>query len=305
MSLVLQYKKFLGIDNMPNWFYKYLEVPSLVRLKKVGYFCGMDYASQDIYNFKEKVTRYDHSITTALITYKFTKDKKMTLAALFHDISTPCFSHVIDYMNKDYEKQEKTEEKTEEIIKNDLELIKLLKEDKVPVQNITNFKKYSIVDLDRPMLCADRIDGVILNGLFWVKNISLKDALNIIKSLDTFKNENNNLELGFNNKNIANLVIDKNKEINISCHSNYDNYMMELLAEITRRAITLKIISYNDLFTLDEETLFKKLKKSNDKTLSKNINLFMNILIKDIPDIKLSNIKNKDLNPIVCGKRLK
>lgn len=77
----------------------------------------MDYASKDVYDFKAKVTRFDHSLTVALLTYYLTNDKIMTLAGLFHDISTPCFSHVIDYMNKDYSNQESTEEYTKHIIK--------------------------------------------------------------------------------------------------------------------------------------------------------------------------------------------
>lgn len=51
-------------------------------------------------------------MTVALLTYKLTNDKVATLAGLFHDIATPCFSHVIDYMNGDYENQESTEEYT-------------------------------------------------------------------------------------------------------------------------------------------------------------------------------------------------
>ena len=39
-----------------------------------------------------------------------------------------------------------------------------------------DFKKHSIVDIDRPKLCADRLDGVILTGLFWTKGI---DILNV------------------------------------------------------------------------------------------------------------------------------
>ena len=102
-------------EKIPLFLMKYLEVPSLVRLKDVGYFCGMDYASLDVYNFGKYVSRYDHSLNVALIVYLLTKDKVKTLAGLFHDIATPCFSHVIDYMNKDYLKQESTEEYTKDI----------------------------------------------------------------------------------------------------------------------------------------------------------------------------------------------
>ena len=109
----------LEYSKRPKFLNKYLNVPCLTRLKKVGYFCGMDYASKNVYDFKEHITRYDHSLTVALLTWKCTKDKIATLAGLFHDIATPCFSHVIDYMNKDYENQESTEEYTETILKND------------------------------------------------------------------------------------------------------------------------------------------------------------------------------------------
>ena len=35
----------------------------------------------------------EHSVGVALITWHFTRDKKQTLAALFHDISSPAFKH--------------------------------------------------------------------------------------------------------------------------------------------------------------------------------------------------------------------
>lgn len=40
------YIKLLGYPDVPEFLKKYLTVPSLVRLKGIGYFCGMDYASR-------------------------------------------------------------------------------------------------------------------------------------------------------------------------------------------------------------------------------------------------------------------
>ena len=76
----------------------------------------MDYASKNIYDFGEYISRFDHSLDVALITWKYTKDKTATIAGLIHDIATPSFAHVIDYMNKDYANQESTEEYTEKIV---------------------------------------------------------------------------------------------------------------------------------------------------------------------------------------------
>lgn len=36
------YLELLGYSDMPDFIIKYLSCPSLIRLKDVGYFCGMD-----------------------------------------------------------------------------------------------------------------------------------------------------------------------------------------------------------------------------------------------------------------------
>lgn len=66
--LLQYYLEKLEYTDLPNFLVKYLRLPSLLRLKNIGYFCGMDYASKDIYKFKEKISRYDHSLTVALLT---------------------------------------------------------------------------------------------------------------------------------------------------------------------------------------------------------------------------------------------
>ena len=251
------YNEYLNsICKIPRFLNKYLEVPSLVRLKNIGYFCGMDYASKEVYDFRELITRYDHSLTVALLTWRFTHDKKATIAGLFHDVATPCFAHVIDYMNKYYANQESTEEYTEEIIKNDKELRRCLRIDKLKYSDICDFKEFSIVDNKRPKLCADRYDGLILTGYNWTKSIELSDILEFTDNLCLHMNEDNILELGFKDRDICNRVLKVSDEIDLICHSNEDNYMMELLADITRITISKNIIEYKDLYYLTEVELF-------------------------------------------------
>lgn len=299
------YKKLLGYENMPEFLKKYLEVPCLLRLKDIGYFCGMDYASKNIYDFKEKVTRYDHSITTSLITWYLMHDKEMTLAALFHDIATPCFSHVIDYMHKDYNEQERTEEFTEMIMKNDSQLLKYLAEDNISIEKLANFKNYSIVDNKRPLMCADRLDGIILTGYCWTKDLSLEEIRKIIYSIAPLRNENDDLEISFTDENIANRVDEVNDNINVYCHSNEDNYMMELLAEITKEAINKRVIFYEELYLSTEEKILEKIKKSNKQDLKQMLEKFETIKISEIPETILPQVKERKINPLVLRKRLK
>lgn len=219
--LLQYYLEQLDYKNMPLFLRKYFKCPFLNRLMKVGY-------------FSEYISRFAHSLTTSLLTYKVTKDKTMIVAALFHDVATPCFSQIIDYMNEDYEKQESTEELTEDIIKNDKYLLKCLKEDNIGVDDVINFKKFSIVDNDRPKCCANRLDSVILTGISWTKNIAKDDIKNIISDVRVFKNEDNEDEIDFNNRDVVSKIVYVSKSIDLYCHTNEDNYMIKLLATITK-----------------------------------------------------------------------
>ena len=298
------YLKLLNYDNVPEFLKKYLEVPTLQRLKEIGYFCGMDYASKKIYDFKEYVSRYDHSLTVALLVYKLTEDKTQTLAGLFHDVSTPCFSHVIDYMNKDYVKQESTEKNMLKVIESDSALLNLLREDKIKVDEIVDFKEYTIVDNDRPKLCADRLDGIIQTGYNWTKEINLEDIDAIINDIKVYKNEQDENEIGFRTREVAEKVLAYSDKINEVCHSSEDNYMMELLAKITRYSINKGYITYDELFTSTEKVIFEKFDSKKDSFLEKLLVDFRNLDSANIPYIELPNVKNRNINPLVKGKRL-
>ncbi len=298
------YKSLLINDGIPAFLLKYLKCPSLIRLKDIGYFCGMDYASKDIYDFGEYVSRFDHSLDVALITWNFTKDKKATLAGLFHDIATPCFSHVVDYMNKDYATQESTEELTEVVIKNDKELLRCLKEDDIKEEDISDFKKYPIVDNDRPKLCADRIDGVILTGLLWTKDLNKEDVDKILKNLTIYKNEEDILELGFLDYDIAKRVMEVSDNIDAYYHSNEDNYMMELLASLTKYAIKKEYLSYANLYILNEKDIHNIFEKIDNEDFKELYNKFKNIKKDEVPYQEMPYIKKRDLKLLVNGKRI-
>ena len=298
------YLEELGYLNVPEFLKKYLYTPSLLRLKGIGYFCGMDYASKNIYNFGENISRYDHSLSVGLMVYRFTRDKEATIAGLFHDVATPCFSHVIDYMNKDYIKQESTEGYTEYILRKDRDLINYLKEDNINIEDIINYKKYTVVDNERPKVCADRMDGIILTGIGWTKNIDFEDIYYIINDLNVYNNEFGEREIGFKSLDMALRVVDINNTIDRFCHSKEDNYMMMLLADITKYAIDKKYISYDDLYTYREADLFKVFKSFNDDKLNNMIYEFKNINKKEIPDNDYPMTKVRSLKPLVRGIRI-
>ena len=89
------------------------------------------------------------------------------------------------------------------------------------------------------------------------------------------------------------------------CHSNEDNYMMELLAKITKTAITANYLHYEDLYYLNEEELFKYLHHIDDEILKNYLNLFKTVKKNNIPLMEMANIKARVINPLVNGARFK
>ena len=81
--------------------------------------------------------------------------------------------------------------------------------------------------------------------------------------------------------------------------------MMMLLAKIAKLSIEKKYITYEDLFKYNEEDLFKILKRKRNKEFKNLITEFETKKLNDIPHTIIENIKIRDLNPLVNGKRLK
>lgn len=302
MSEIEYYQNY--ISPIPDFLYKYLNLDILQRLKGVSFFCGMDYASKAMYDFKFYASRYDHSLSVALIVWRLTHDKKATLAGLFHDISTPVFSHVIDYMNEDYVNQESTEEYTERILAGSEELQEYLKEDGISLEDIADFKKYSVVDLDRPKMCADRLDGILTAGMAWVKLVSLEEAVSVIANSLVTINENGEKEISFNSYDTAAYVRYMNEKINSLTHTKEDMYMMLLLARIVRRCLELGLFSYDDLFVFQEQDVVDIIEENrdNDTVLNGLWEEFKTIKQVDKPVNIL--IKQKSLRPLVGSFRL-
>ena len=82
------------------------------------------------------------------------------------------------------------------------------------MKDIINYKQYSIVDNDRPKVCADRLDGVILTGISWTKNIDYNDIDNIVENIEIY-----NDEIGFKSKEVAKKVLNVSDSIDKYCHS--------------------------------------------------------------------------------------
>ncbi len=283
-------------NEIPDFLYDYIDTPEMQRIGKIGCGCGTDYTK--IFNNKFFYSNLDHSIGVALIVWNFTKDKKQTLAGLFHDISTPVFKHCIDFMNGDYEKQESTEELTTHIIKNSKEIMKLLKRDNIKVSEVDNYHIYPIADNDTPRLSADRLEYTFTGGLYSKEVWNVEQIRRIYSDIEVQINEENIPELGFKNKSIAEEFISSASQLWPLWISNKDKLLMQFYADTVKRMSEEKYLTKEDLYTLSEKEVINKIENCPDKKISNCFKLFenaTNVYESDepIPDKYCVSVKGK------------
>ncbi len=292
---IVAYFKILSED-YPCFIDKYIKTKELQRLHGIGLFCGCDYTK--LHSCKYWYSRLDHSVACALMTWHFTKSKAQTLGALFHDLGTPTFSHCIDYLLNDFVNQESSEKQVEEIINNSDEIMKYLKEDGLEVDKVIDIDKYTIIENKGPKICVDRLEGIITTGLVWCHFWTINDIKEIYDNITVLTNEENELEIGFKDLDVANMFFEGVFKYSMVLQKNEDKLTMQFIADTLKTLIDNKIISFNDLYLLSEENIIRIIK--NNSLTSKTWHIFENTTT-----IKRTSLrpKNKYYISVNCKKR--
>ena len=299
-----QYYKILS-EEFPEFLKEYIETPAMLRLDGISMFPGCDHTK--ILKIKNFNSRLKHSIGVALIIWNFTKDKKQTLAGLFHDISTPAFSHIVDFMNGDYLNQESTEDLTKYMIENSKEITTLLNRDGIKVEEVCDYHMYPIADNDTPMLSADRLEYTFSDGLEIDEIFDLDKVSKIYKNISVLKNENNEVELGFNNLNIAEeFIFNANKLWLLISGGNEVNFIMQFWTDYLKESMKKGYIQEADLYKMSEFEIIEKIKKQADKKMVNILETFQysikigrsDIEVKDKYCISIK-AKKRYINPLV------
>lgn len=293
---------------IPNFLLEYLDIPELKRIGMVGMNCGTDYTK--LFHNRCFYSRLDHSIGVALIIWKFTYDKSQTIAGLLHDIATPSFSHCIDYMHKDYIKQESTEAKTKEIICSSQQLLRQLHKDHIAVENVVDYKKYSIADNPSPQLSADRLEYTLSSGMIFSHTWEIKEINRIYSDIDVFVNEDGKQELGFRTLEIAEEFVQGASRMWYMFQENRDKLAMQFWADIICTLINNHIINEESLYRLSEDEIVKVIQKCGIDEIKETFAKFQEAVYVCEGDEKpnkayVVNIctKKRYINPLVCGKR--
>lgn len=260
---------------IPDFLIEYANVEEMKRLKGISMISACEHTKLIPYKFFH--TRYEHSIGVALIVWNFTKDKKQTIAGLYHDIATPAFSHVVDFLHGDYKKQETTENLTTKIIKNSKDIMNLLNRDNISLTDIEDYHMYPIADNDSPKLSADRLEYTLSDGLVTQNAFSLEAIERIYNDLIILKNENDEDELGFKNLNIAEEYVERaTKMWHLFSGNNENNIIMQFWTDIIKRMTELKSMKEEDLYKFSEKEIVDKIKKCQNKKITEAFKIFEN-----------------------------
>ena len=258
----------------PEWLLDYIDTPEIQRLSGISMVCGTDYSK--IYDYKSFNSTLDHSVGVALIIWTFTKDKKQTLAGLFHDIATPIFKHCIDFMNGDSEHQESTEERTEQVIRNSQTILSLLNRDGIKVEEISDYHIYPIADNNTPRLSADRFEYTFSNGLFLYGAWNVDEISKYYNDITILKNEDGIEELGFKTPQICKEYLHTILPIFANYDSDNNRTVMQFFADIVKSMNVKGYITVDDLYELSEEDVINRILNCDDTYIKESFVKFQN-----------------------------
>lgn len=241
-------------EPIPEFLLCGAQTPPMERLKNVGMNCGCEYTSFPRFSRCGPHSRFDHSLNVARIVWQFTRSPAQALAGLFHDISTPVFSHVVDFLRGDHLKQEATEAGTEELIANSPEIQALLRDLNLSTADVSDYHRYPVADNDAPRLSADRLEYTLGNLVqFGFGDTAL--AKSLYEDLERGANEDGETELVFRTPEKALSFADLALQCSKIYVSDEDRYAMQMLAELLARALKKGIFTEEDLMKTEPEII--------------------------------------------------
>ena len=292
-------------DEIPSFLNECIETPIVERIKHIGMNCGCEYTAFPQFAGIDSYSRYDHSIGVALIVWHFTHNRKQAIAGLLHDVASPVFAHVVDFMRGDYLTQESTEEGTEELIAGSPELQAILRKQGLTTEDVCDYHRYPIADNDSPLLSADRLEYTIGNIINY-KICTREDARRFYDDLAIGVNEDGNDELMFKSVNAAEAFATAALACSRIYVSDVDRYAMQMLSEVLRFAIEHRIIEEEDLHTTEPEVIDKLISDARTASLWNSFCAYRQTISAPQPGDtgcwRKVSAKRRFIDPMVQGK---
>lgn len=243
-------------NEIPPFLREFSAAPPMARLKDVGMNCGCEYTRFPRFRDIGPYSRYDHSLGVALIVWHFTGDRKQALAGLFHDIGTPVFAHVVDFLNGDHLRQESTEAGTADRIAASPELCGLLEKYGLTVEQAADYHQYPIADNPSPALSADRLEYTLGNALNY-GFAEIRQIRDLYEDLTVGADEAGRPELVFQTPELAadfTKMALKNSHVYVA---DEDRFAMQALADLLGLALERGVLGRDELWSTEPEIIQK------------------------------------------------
>ena len=289
----------------PEFLAPFCHTAPMQRLRNVGMNCGCEYTSFPLFRKLQSYSRYRHSLCAARIVWDFSGDTSQTLAALFHDIATPTFAHSVDFLRGDHLRQESTEADTERMIRDCVEIVRLLDQYGIELDRVVDYHRYPIADNDAPRLSADRLEYTLGN----LDNYGFRCVAELQAYYDDLTvsvNETGETELCFRDADTAiSFGLDALRCSRVYV-SEQDRYAMQMLAELLSRAIEREVLSAADLSTTEPQVI-EKMRQDPETAVEWERFCALHEMLYEEKDAPLSNrrvipAKKRYVDPFVAGK---
>lgn len=245
---------------------------AMQRLKKVNQY------GASFYRFGHLTTnRFEHCVGVYLLLREFNATLEEQIAGLLHDVPHTAFSHVVDFVFGGSEVGTFHEEFHKEVIHNS-EIPTIVAKHGLDLDRLMDKHRFHLLERDLPDLCMDRVD-YCYRDLITDKIMTMAEVATLRQHMLRFEDQ-----IVFENQASARLFADKFQAGDQQLWGHpLQAALYYLFAEALKAALFDNIITFKDLFSVDE-IVYKKLAESNHPLITKNLALVKSVQVVEDPD---------------------
>ena len=209
-------------------------------------------------------SRYEHSIGVMLVLRKLGANIEEQAAGLIHDVSHTAFSHLVDWVIGNREKEDYQDKNLQRIVS--LSAIpEILQRYGLNLEKVIDIKQYSLLEKPAPNLCADRIDYALREFYLWANPPIVSQCIDDLFSY--------NGQIAFRTKDSA----EKFAYAYAKCQREHwggaeCTVRWELLTRALKIGLSKCFVKIDDFYGEDEH-LIRKLKESGNKEIERIFSL--------------------------------
>lgn len=244
---------------------------AMQRLKRVNQY------GASFYRFAHLTTnRFEHCVGVYLLLRQFNATLEEQIAGLLHDVPHTAFSHVVDFVFGGAEVGTFHEEFHKEVIHNST-IPTILEKHGFQLDHIMDKHRFHLLERDLPDLCMDRVD-YCFRDLVTDNMMTIQQVEQLLSNMTRFEDK-----IVFENQESARLFADKFRQGDAQLWGHpLQSALYYLFAEALKTALFENIITFKDLFSVDE-AVYDKLAQSNHPLITKNLQMVKTAKVQEDP----------------------